>query len=124
MHDIEPSDDSDPALFHLNMWYYFEGYDVHDKGDNSAYKAALDRVWVVGTGWGYSKFSEYANGTSQALNGSISCLRAVDATASRSGGGGGEGKGGSQQDEKDAALAVSRDLDLTIGVILLLLILY
>lgn len=120
----------------MNTWFYFDGYDVHDKGDDTAYKAALDRVWVVGTGWGYSKFSAFANGTSQAINGTISCLKAAEASASS-----GDGKGSkddektendessaddesSQEDEEDAASTMSRNLYLTMGLGLLLIVQY
>lgn len=59
-------------------WYYYEELDVHDKDDDTFYKIALERVWILGTAWGYSKYSDFANGDDLNINATITCLRAKE----------------------------------------------
>jgi hypothetical protein len=84
----------------LDPWAYFEEFDVHAEDDDKFYQEALERVWILGTGWAYSKYSEFANGTDPSINATITCLRAKElSTAEKESGGDDDEEGGDQEDK-------------------------
>ena len=94
----------------LDAWYYWDDSDIHDKGDDAVYQDALERVWVLGTAWGYSKYSEFANGTDLNVNATLTCLRARE---------GESGSDESGQDIQDDDSGASRSSQSSWGLVTL-----
>lgn len=90
-------------------WNYFEALDVHDEDDDAFYREALERVWILGTTWGFSKYSEFANGTDHNVNATITCLRAEEISSPGvEDSGDGDDAGRDEEDKGTMLLASSR----------------
>merc|ERR1711988_453181 len=89
----------------LDRWIYYEEFDVHAEDDDTLYQEAVERVWMLGTAWGYSKYSQFANGTDPNINATVTCLRAKELSASEKESGGG---GDDQEDKSSMQSAWSR----------------
>ncbi|KAK3181679.1 hypothetical protein K4F52_007057 [Lecanicillium sp. MT-2017a] len=100
LESLQPNKHNTLEYMNIVPWNYFEELDVHDEDDDAFYREALERVWILGTAWGYSKYSEFANGTDLNINATITCLRAEEISSSGDENGGDRNSAG--RDEEDS----------------------
>lgn len=99
--NIEPGRSNPLSLFNLNTWYIVEG--AHAADNYTLYNSAVSRIWVLGTTWAYSKYSNFANSSDSDVNSTVTCLHAneiSDPASNSNDGGNGDGEKEDNEDEK------------------------